>query len=233
MNEFFRFPHTSHLLWLGEGEPRGDKVLMAHELDELLSHELVVEEKLDGANLGISLNEAGELQLQNRGSYLERPYAGQFSRLGSWIGQHEYILRSELNPSLILFGEWCAAQHSLDYASLPDWFLLFDVYDRDSGRFWSSERRNAFARKLGFAVVPELTRGRFDQDGLTALLARANSRYRTGPVEGIVLRADMADWNAARAKLVNKDFVQAIEEHWRNRSIRWNQVNPGSSKESV
>ncbi|MCB1665858.1 MAG: RNA ligase family protein [Pseudomonadales bacterium] len=233
MTEFFRFPHTSHLLWLGEGEPRGDKVLMAHELNELLSHELVVEEKLDGANLGISLNEAGELQLQNRGSYLERPYAGQFSRLGSWIGQHEYILRSELTPSLILFGEWCAAQHSLDYATLPDWFLLFDVYDRDTGRFWSIERRNALAQKLGFTVVPELTRGRFDQQALTALLARANSRYRAGPVEGIVLRADVTDWNAARAKLVNKDFVQAIEEHWRNRAIRWNQVNPGSSKESV
>lgn len=233
MTDFFRFPHTSHLLWLGEGEPRGDKVLLAHELSEMLSHELVVEEKLDGANLGISLDSGGLLQAQNRGSYLERPYSGQFSRLNSWVGQHEHILQSALTPNLILFGEWCAAQHSLDYHALPDWFLLFDVYDRDTGKFWSIERRNAFAKQLGFAVVPQLTRGKFNNTQLTSYLAQAQSRYRRGPVEGIVLRHDSSLWNDARAKLVNKDFVQAIEEHWRSRSIQWNQVHPQGDESSV
>ncbi len=228
MTDFFRFPHTSHLLWLGEGEPRGDKVLLAHEASDLLSHELIVEEKLDGANLGISLDAAGNLQAQNRGSYLERPFNGQFSRLNAWIGQHEAILQAALNPSLILFGEWCAAQHSLDYHALPDWFLLFDVYDRQAGKFWSIARRNALAQELGFAVVPELHRGTFTRADILDLLNKANSRYRQGPVEGIVLRQDEPEWNGSRAKVVNKDFVQAIEEHWRSRSIQWNQVAPGA-----
>jgi hypothetical protein len=51
MTEFFRFPHTHHLIWLGEGEPRGDKVLLAHEVEDMLQHVLIIEEKLDGANL--------------------------------------------------------------------------------------------------------------------------------------------------------------------------------------
>ncbi|WP_257945770.1 RNA ligase family protein, partial [Pseudomonas plecoglossicida] len=53
-----------------------------------------------------------------------------------------------------LFGEWCAARHSLDYGTLPDWFLLFDVYDRSTGRFWSTVRRDALAAEAGLATVP-------------------------------------------------------------------------------
>ena len=52
MTEFFRFPHTCHLLWLGEGEPRGDKVLTPPEANLLLENEIIIEEKLDGAKAG-------------------------------------------------------------------------------------------------------------------------------------------------------------------------------------
>ena len=65
MTEFFRFPHTHHLIWLGEGEPRGDKVLLASEVEDMLQGELIIEEKLDGANLGISLDDNGELHHMN------------------------------------------------------------------------------------------------------------------------------------------------------------------------
>ena len=53
---FFRFPHTPHLTWLGLGEPRDDKVLSGDEALALLSADVVLEEKLDGANLGFSLS---------------------------------------------------------------------------------------------------------------------------------------------------------------------------------
>ncbi len=224
MTDFFRFPHTHHLIWLGEGEPRGDKVLAPPEVEDMLQHELIIEEKLDGANLGLSLDEHGELRAQNRGSYLEQPFNGQFSRLNAWLGQFQHGLKSHLTPQLILFGEWCAAQHSLDYHALPDWFLLFDVYDRGEGRFWSVARRAQLAQDLGLAQVPELGHGRFTRKSLTQFLEQATSRYRAGQVEGVVLRHDSPLWNESRAKFVNKGFVQAIEEHWRSRTMQWNQV---------
>lgn len=43
------------------------------ECGEFLRHELVVEEKIDGANLGISFDNSGNFQAQNRGSYLQFP----------------------------------------------------------------------------------------------------------------------------------------------------------------
>ena len=81
MTDFFRFPHTPHLAWLGPDTPRDDKVLAPAEAQALLADEVVVEEKLDGANLGLSLAPDGGLCAQNRGQYLYEPHAGQFSRL--------------------------------------------------------------------------------------------------------------------------------------------------------
>lgn len=226
MSEFFRFPNTPHLLWLGQGLPRDDKILSNQEIATLLQDEVLIEEKLDGANLGISLGNQNELRAQNRGQYLPQPFSGQFSRLNSWLGQHGEILKQTLTPELILFGEWCAARHSLDYNQLPDWFLLFDVYDRKAGRFWSVERRNALAQVLNFTTVPLLKRTRITCDQLVELLDDTQSRYRNGKVEGIVIRSDSPLWCENRAKLVNREFVQAIEDHWRSRAIEWNLVKP-------
>lgn len=236
MNEpFFRFPHTPHLAWLGAGEPRDDKLLSPREAEELLAGEVVIEEKLDGANLGISLADDGELRAQNRGQYLRPPYAGQFSRLTAWLRAHESLLRNALTPGCIVFGEWCAARHSLDYTDLPDWWLVFDVYEHASGRFWCSERRNAWAVSIGVSTVPECGRGRCTLEQLKHFLDIGRSRYRNGPMEGIVVRKQDAQQLIARAKLVRPDFIQAIDQHWRRRGVQWNRcmASPVESQQAA
>lgn len=225
---FFRFPHTPHLAWLGEGFPRDDKLLLPNEVMALLVGNVAVEEKLDGANVGLSLTPDGILRAQNRGQYLAEPHAGQFARLPAWLAQHGEGLRAVLKPNLILFGEWCAARHSLDYASLPDWFLLFDIYDRSTERFWSSARRNALASSAGLITVQTLLHGKTSLAALKQLVSTKSSHYREGPLEGVVIRRESADWCDARAKLVRPDFTQAIDTHWRKRAIEWNKVNVSS-----
>lgn len=225
MNDFFRFPHTPHLAWLGESAPRDDKVLSPSEVMALLRGEVVVEEKLDGANVGLSLAPDGSLRAQNRGQYLAEPHAGQFARFPAWLAQHSEGLHAVLTPNLILFGEWCAARHSLDYAALPDWFLLFDVYDRAEGRFWSSTRRNDLAQAAGLVTVPQLLQGKTTSAALKQLATTKPSHYRLGPLEGVVIRRDSTDWCEARAKLVRSDFTQAIDTHWRRRALVWNRID--------
>lgn len=230
MTDFFRFPHTPHLAWLGDGAPRDDKVLSPQEAKALLATAVVVEEKLDGANLGFSLGPNAELRSQNRGQYLAEPHAGQFSRLPSWLERHREGLLQLLTPELMLFGEWCAARHSLAYKGLPDWFLLFDVYDRAVGRFWSTARRDAFAHTAGLATVPQVSRGHTTLSALTQQVMSAPSHYRAGqPLEGVVVRRESAEWCEARAKLVRPDFTQAIEAHWRKRAIEWNRLDHPTS----
>jgi len=224
MTDFFRFPHTPHLAWLGEGAPRDDKVMSPNAATALLAGDVVVEEKLDGANVGLSLAPDGSLRVQNRGQYLAEPHAGQFARLPAWLAQHGEALHSVLTPNLILFGEWCAARHSLDYAALPDWFLLFDVYDRTAGRFWSTPRRNALASSAGLVTVPQVLQGKITVAGLKELVTRKRSYYREGPLEGVVVRRESNEWCEARAKLVRPDFTQAIDTHWRKRVLEWNRI---------
>lgn len=225
MNKFFRFPHTPHLAWLGEKEPRGDKLLDSPEVEALLSSEVLVEEKLDGANLGISWGNDGLLRVQNRGAYLEAPYRGQFSRLNQWLMQHLASFQAHLPKHVILFGEWCAARHSLDYAALPDWFLAFDVYDRQAQHFWNRENRNALASQLGLTVVPLLEKEHFTLKQLENLVLAGHSAYRNGPLEGVVIRQDGPQWCERRAKLVHPNFVQQIEAHWRTRALEWNELD--------
>lgn len=228
MSDFFRFPHTPHIAWLAEGAPRDDKVLSPNEATAFLNAAVVVEEKLDGANLGVSLSPEGELRAQNRGHYLVAPHAGQFARLPAWLLLHGDRLRAALTANasdgLMLFGEWCAARHSLSYDHLPDWFLLFDVYDRNQSRFWSTRRRNALATTLGLATVPRLLEGRFTLSQLKHALSGQQSQFRQGVVEGIVIRRESPEWCEARAKLVRPDFTQAIGEHWSRRRIEWNRL---------
>ncbi len=228
MTDFFRFPHTPHIAWLGEGSPRDDKVLTPDEIARLLSGPVVIEEKLDGANLGLSVGSDGLVRAQNRGHYLEHPFPGQFEKLEIWLRQHEDRLFDALGEDLILFGEWCAARHSLDYSRLPDWFVGFDVYDRRREAFWSTTRRDALLSALGLPAIRRLAAGEYTVDGLKALVLGSGSNYRDGVLEGIVIRHEDPDWLLDRAKLVRHDFTQAILEHWRKRRIEWNlRVLPG------
>ena len=229
MSELFRFPHTPHLAWLAPQRLRGDKLLSKADVQELLRAEILVEEKVDGANLGFSVDEQGILRAQNRGSYvsLDEP-RGQWRPLRRWVEPRTHVLAEALYPHLILFGEWCYAVHSIRYSRLPDWFLAFDVYDRESGVFWCADRRDALVSRLGLASVPRLGTGRFDLPGLESLLAA--SRLTDGPAEGLYIRRDVGDRLVARAKLVRPEFVQAIDEHWSKRALEPNSLAAGKGE---
>ena len=99
------------------------------------------------------------------------------------------------------------------------------MYDRLIGRFWSSLRRNALASGAGLVTVPEVLHGKTSLTALKQLLATKPSHYREGPLEGVVIRRDSPELCEARAKLVRPDFTQAMETHWRKRTIEWNRVN--------
>ncbi len=228
MSEFFRFPHTPHLAWLGDGEPRDDKVMAKADVAAFLALDVVVEEKVDGANLGFSLSPEGELRVQNRGQYLHPPYAGQFARLAAWLSTNAETIRDALiantSGGLMLFGEWCTAKHSLAYDRLPDWFLLFDIYETAGKMFWSSSRRDSLAQRLGLATVPRLAAGRYTLSQLKAMLNDEPSRLRSGTLEGVLMRRESPTECLQRAKLVRADFAQGIDNHWRSRPIEWNRL---------
>ena len=220
---FHKFPHTPHLLWLGEGTPRDDKVLPPAEVVEFLSGEVVVEEKVDGANLGLSLGPDGRVRPQSRGNYLApgRSHA-QWNLLWPWLAEHREGLEDGLRGGIVLYGEWCYARHTVSYDALPDWFLGFDIFEIATRRFWSVDRRNIWLGERGLAAIPEVKRGRVQLKQVPSILTM--SAVGHVPMEGIYLRRDQGEWLQARAKVVSAAFKQQIEEHWTRRSVVPNQL---------
>lgn len=219
MSDFVAFPRTPHLAVPGDVDVRDDKVLSPAAAEAFLQRRIAVEEKVDGENLGLSVLD-GTVVAQSRGSYVE-PGGMTFRGLTSWLRPRRSRIARELGDDLVLFGEWCTVRHSVPYDALPDWLLVFDVYDRRSRDFWPLEERDLLAESLQLACVPRLATGVFDRAALEQLLM-GRSRLGDTPMEGIVLR--QVDSPRNRAKLVRPDFVQAIGAHWRTRPVEPNRL---------
>jgi ATP-dependent RNA circularization protein (DNA/RNA ligase family) len=221
-NDFHKFPSTPHLTLLGDIDVRSDKLMSDLERDAFLRTELIVEEKIDGANLGISIDDDGNVRAQNRGGYLDLPAGGQWKKLKAWLDERTDLLFEILSNRYILFGEWCYAQHSVYYDQLPDWFFGFDIFDKNEERFFSTARRDDFFSRMNIYQNPRIAAGHFSLTKLKALLS--TSQYSNEPAEGLYLRHDQGEWLAGRAKLVRPAFVQSQEQHWLRSGIRPNRL---------
>ena len=224
-SDFFKFPTTPHLAVFETDSVREDKVLTERERDEFLQHELIVEEKIDGANLGISFDGSGDVHVQNRGAYLSKPYQGQWKKLDEWLLLKLDRFFDVLHDQYILFGEWCFARHSVIYDNLPSWFVGFDIYDKEHRQFLSCPMRNDLFKQMKICQIPMLGKGRFSLPELNTFFR--TSCFSHAGSEGLYLRYDHGKWLEARAKLVRPEFVQAIETHWSRKSIIPNKLATG------
>lgn len=232
-----KFPRTPHLLNLG-AVTADDLVHNAPTAD--LQGALVVEEKIDGANMGFSLSPHGHAQgehtilVQNRSHWLDPsdPTHAQFRPLRSWLGTHGAALgrllgRDDQFPDrFILYGEWVVARHSIRYTRLPNAFLAFDLFDRVSGTFASRELLTRALDGSGILQVPLVWAGeRLAEAELRRLVTRP-SRYCDGPVEGVYVRFENAErtQTVRRGKVVRGDFITG-DEHWNKRPLVLNGIH--------
>lgn len=151
MQKLYKYPRTYHLD--GSGIQRGDEDLSVISMAILAGRHVVVEEKMDGANSAISFEADGRLLLQSRGHYLTGgPREKQFHLFKTWASRYTSELWAVLGARYILYGEWLYAKHTVFYTDLPHYFLEFDIYDKDTGVFLSTERRKRFLTALPFVV---------------------------------------------------------------------------------
>jgi hypothetical protein len=117
------------------------------------------------------------------------------------------------------------------YDALPDWFLAFDVYDRQTGRFWSRKRRSELVQHAGISTVPFLGAGTFDRATLEKQFGQSKLGHE--PMEGLYLRWDEGPWLVARAKLVRPAWIELDEEHWSKRPLQPNRCLPETESQHV
>lgn len=150
----FKYPRTHHIE--GSKFQHGDSDMDAVPFSELRGKHLVIEEKIDGANAGISF-EDNELKLQSRGHYLRGgPREKQFELLKQWAATHEETLYEVLRERYVMYGEWMFATHTIAYDLLPHYFMEFDVLDKETGKFLSTFGRDTLLRddRLPMRIEP-------------------------------------------------------------------------------
>ncbi len=235
--ELFRYPRTPHLEGsrLQEGDHGHDHV----PYRDLRGLRLVVEEKLDGANTGISFSPAGDLLLQSRGHYLvgggrER----QFNFIKAWAQAHAGWLLQRLEDRYVMYGETLSKKHSVFYDALPHHFFEFDVLDRRTGAFLSTEARRellaggpvlsvpvlydglapARLADLKALLRPSLAKTARWRDAFEATVRREGLDLalawkqcdKSDLSEGLYLKVEADGQTLGRYKWVRADFVQAI-----------------------
>jgi hypothetical protein len=173
---FHKFPRTPHIE--GSRLQPGDEDLDSVAFAELAGEHLVVEEKLDGANAGISFDETGVLRLQSRGHMLSGgPRERQFAPMKAWAAVVAPLLWERLGSRYVLYGEWLYAKHTVFYDALPHYFCEFDVLDQDTGDFLSTAARAELLAGAPVVSVPVLHDGLLpDLRALTSLLGPSHCR---------------------------------------------------------
>jgi hypothetical protein len=238
LSEIRKYPRTQHLE--GSRLQPGDEDLGVVPTAALAGCHIVAEEKLDGANVGISVGEDGRLRLQSRGHVLRGgPRERQFDLLKTWAACHQDALTSVLGSRYVLYGEWLYARHTVFYDALPHYFHEFDVLDLETDVFLSTDHRRQLLSGLPTVAVPVLFEGMFPG---TAALRRliGPSRYKstawqtrltetaqslgldpalvareTDPaseMEGLYVKVERDGQVVARYKLVRASFLTAIHD---------------------
>jgi atypical dual specificity phosphatase len=211
-DNIIKFPRTRHLANLGSAT-RDDLLLSKEEIKSFLNTLVYVEEKIDGANLGISIKDY-KLVAQNRSHYVNSGYHAQFKLLDQWLMDHSADLWTILeDENHILYGEWVYAKHSIPYDNLPDYFIAFDLYDKAEGRFYSRERLEAKLEGTSIKLIPIIKHDKFKSDADLVKLVHNKSKFYDGEIEGLYVRRCNDRWLEERAKIVRSDFICG-DDHW-------------------
>ncbi|GAA3601939.1 RNA ligase family protein [Kineosporia mesophila] len=211
MNARVKYPRTRHLP--GSPGASADDEHLA-DLTTLTHAEVVMTEKMDGENTTIG---CGYVHARSVDS---RPHPSR-----TWVRALAGRLWPDLPDGMRVCGENLYARHSIAYADLPSYFLVFSIWQDDICLDWDTTRE--WADLLGLSCVPVIYRGPFPTGGPRELLRCWQNSRDSAHREGFVVRTadsfDRTQFPTHVAKWVRAGHVQT-DQHWMNAPITANQL---------
>jgi hypothetical protein len=202
------YPRVPHLV-AGRGDD-DDRVLTPAEASALLSRPVTVEEKLDGANVMVWVDN-GRLECSLRSGPGSTDRARQLGPLRAWTAERADQLRYLLRDGRSLYAEWLWLTHTVAYDRLASYLVVLDLRRADA-TFLTVDERNAACAAVGLTTPPELYRGMVrDVDGLEALVGP--SHVGSLPAEGVVVRP-LDGGEPRAAKLLRRGFRRLDDDAW-------------------
>lgn len=234
--DFVKYPRTPHLF--GSKGTDDDKHLSEADSNAFIAGEsLIVEEKIDGTNVGIHFSD-GELVLQCRGHLITDGMHPQYDLFKQWTAVKRHVLEECLGEQFILFGEWVYARHSVFYRRLSHYFFEFDIYDKQAEAFLDLKQRLSILAGTGIETVPVVHQGALPKTDLQSLIgpSQFDSQFENpmthqtdNLMEGLYLRTEADGVVTGRAKFVRPEFVEKIKQstHWQHQPMVPNQLADG------
>ncbi|AKN29975.1 DNA ligase [Clostridium carboxidivorans P7] len=237
MERIYKYPRTPHIE--GSRFQQGDEDLDSIKFERIKNRFCVLEEKVDGANCGISFDKQGRMYLQSRGHFLNGGYGEtQFDMFKTWANTFIYRLREILGDRYIMYGEWLYAKHTVYYDELNHYFMEFDIFDKQEEKFLSTRRRKEMLKSYPFIKsVLVLKEGMLkSKDEITTLLGKSNFKSHnwqrslekscseldlsyeiakkqtdtTDLMEGIYIKVEDENYVLSRMKYVRASFLNTI-----------------------
>src|SRR5438093_6410016 len=218
-DDFIKYPRTPHLF--GSKGTDDDKHLGRRESEAFIADpSLIVEEKIDGTNVGIHFTSRGRMVLQCRGHEITEGMHPQYDLFKQWTSVKRPVLEEMLGSQFILYGEWLYAKHSVHYRKLPHYFFEFDIYDKHGEQFLDLDTRLRMLEGTGIYTVPVLHRGCLTQAQLQWLIGPSafDSAFEnpiTGEtddvLEGLYCRTEAHGHVRGRAKMVRSELVAKVK----------------------
>lgn len=205
------------------------KMMSKDEAKALITGTITIEEKIDGANVGIIRTKDG-FRLQKRGSLVDTSEHAQYNRFKAW-SQEKYNELLTLPQKYIMYGEFMWATHHIFYDNLPDWFICFDIWD--GTEFLKREIKEEICADLNIEIIPLLFQGKIDSLIDLEPYVRGPSQYSTDHArEGIVVKNYRKQ---TKGKIVVPEFIKEVNEDGTHWTTHWDprKVNLLAQKEET
>lgn len=168
--------------------------------------EVVIMEKLDGANASFKRGEYGTLKCFSRNNELDE----HDTLRGFYTWAQETINPDDLLPGEIYFGEWLV-RHKIDYGDNEKQFYLFDIFSEETEQYLSFDYVKYEARELGINLAPVFYEGPFQSMEHVESFVGQSKLGEVG--EGVVLKN-----HAYTDRFGNQVFTKIVSDQFAEKS---------------
>ena len=251
--EIYKYPRTQHIS--GSKLQQGDEDLINVPFEHIKDRNFIIEEKVDGANSGISVID-GKLMLQSRGHYLTGGYRERhFDLFKTWANVWSNQLKDLLGERYVMYGEWLYAKHTVFYDKLPHYWMEFDIFDTEKQVYLDTPTRQKMLKDYPFIhsvkvldnnsktkeeMISKIVHSNFISETFDVSLVKEinklnlnkdkifNETDMSGLMEGLYIKVEEDGIVKERYKFVRHGFLQVVcdsETHWLDRPIIPNQLS--------
>ena len=140
-----KYNRTYHLFF-SPGSTNDDRI--SDNVESLLGSEIVITEKLDGENCGMTDD---GVYARSHATFTTSSWSREVRQL------HKLSVEDELGDGVFLFGENMEGIHSIEYTNLTSYFYIFGIRDNDIWIPW--EKVEEYSYLLDIPTVPVLFKG--------------------------------------------------------------------------